>query len=199
MLINLQAVAIYLLAIAVAVCGTSVLQTAWRSKKRKWHLVLAGWALVFASLTIWSFTTTSDKGIALGITAWVMIALFFLLRSAMQSPVRAEREQRKQKTRNEATNVNIAAKSRLASNAFTVILIGPLAGLATMLLSTLLLVLMRALHVEYTANLAIASMLFPILWAALAVGLGYQQRLTTRLFTVFSIGAGSLLCLWLVS
>ena len=196
---NMQALAIYLLAIATALCGTWVLQIAWRSASRKWHLVLAGWALVFTSLYIWSLTTAADKGVALGITAWVAIALLFLLRALITSPLRVERQNKKKHDNVKQNVLPRVTKSQLALNTLTVFLIGPLAGLAAMMLSTLLLLLMQVLGVEYTANLAISTMLFPVFWAALAVVLGYQQRLLVRLLTVAGVGFGSLLCLWVMS
>lgn len=199
MLFNLQITAVYILAIVTAVCGTWVLQTAWRSPHRKWHLVLAGWLIVLLSFYVWTFTTAADKGIALGITAWVVITLLFLLRAAMELPVRVERQNRTHKAKTKEVVASKVSKPQIALNILTVFMIGPLAGLVAMLMSTLLLILMQALRVEYTANLALASILFPVFWAGLAVVLGYQQRLPARLLTVTGIGFGSLLCLWLAS
>ncbi len=197
--VTVQSTAIYLLAILAAVCGTWVLQAAWRFPARQWHLVLLGWILVFTSLYVWTLTTTTDKGIALGIAAWVMIAVLFLLRSAMKSPVRAQRKQRKIKAKSKEGVAISMPKSQIAVNALTVLTIGPLAGLAAMLMSTLLLCLMQLVQLEYTATIALTMIIFPVFWAGLAVMLGYQQRLSTRLVTVAVIGLGSSLCLWLVS
>lgn len=199
MLFNLQAPALYLLAVATALCGTWVLQGAWRSARRQWHLVLAGWGLVLASFYVWSLTTVADKGIALGITAWMIVALLFLLRALLVSPVRAERRNNKMNEKRKNIVVRNVTKVQAAWSVLTILIIGPLAGLAAMMLSTLLLLVMQALGVEYTANLAITSMLFPVFWAVLAVALAYQQRMFARLLTLMGVGLGSFLCLWVMS
>lgn len=154
---------------------------------------------VLASFYVWSLTTVADKGIALGITAWMIVALLFLLRALLVSPVRAERRNNKMNEKRKNIVVRNVTKVQAAWSVLTILIIGPLAGLAAMMLSTLLLLVMQALGVEYTANLAITSMLFPVFWAVLAVALAYQQRMFARLLTLMGVGLGSFLCLWVMS
>ena len=90
-------------------------------------------------------------------------------------------------------------KQKVFRHTLTVLIIGPLAGLSAMAVSTLLLIAMQVLSVEYTAGLAIASIAFPLLWGGLAVTLAYQGKLLTRVITVLSLGVGSLGFLLIVS
>ncbi len=192
MSISEQTSLLYLLAVVTAVCGTLLLHTAWRFKQRNWFVVLAAWGLICASFYVWGLTTSSDKGVALGVTAWLLITLFLLLYRAMSSPKRKSKKTSATPKKRKDLSAKKVTLSTFARNTLTALLIGPLAGVAAMILSTLLLLVMQSLNVEYTANLAIASILFPVLWASLAVSLGYQQRLRSRLFTVAGVGLGSL-------
>lgn len=190
---------IQLLAIAVAIAGTWMLQAAWRSAQRSWPKILAGWGLVLASLCIWTYTSAVDKGVALGITAWVVVATLFLCAAAMKSPIRQARPVKKKEATVAVTGAHQITKREIFRHALTVLIIGPLAGLSAMAVSTLLLIVMQALKVEYTAGLATASIVFPLLWGGLAVALAYQRKLLTRLITIFSVGIGSLGFLLIVS
>ena len=185
---------IQLFAIIVAVCGTWLLQTAWRKPQRHWGLVLSSWGLICFSFYIWTFTTAADKGVALGLVAWVLVALAALTAIVFSAPVRTERRLKKTQNRLDPLLKTVAFKRFLSA-----LLIGPVAGIVALVLSVLMFQLMLIIDVEYTANLAIALMLFPIFWGGLAVLLGYQLTLIKRLITLVAIGAGSAIGLFLAS
>jgi len=196
---DLGAQTIPLLALIVAICGTHVLLIAWRAKERNKALLLAAWGLIFGSFYLWTLTTADDKGVALGVTAWLVIVLLYLLRQAFASPFRVRPVKSKTSSRSNKTQSNEADWRRVLGVIAMVMCLGPMAGLSAMVLATLLFVVALALGVEYTANLAVASILYPILWAGLAVLLAYQRCAFVRFFTVSGVGLASLLCLYGIS
>ncbi len=190
--------AIPLFALIVAIGGTHVLLIAWRAKERSKPLLLVAWGLVFGSFYLWTLTTASDKGVALGITAWVAIVLIYLLRQAFASPFRVKPIRSKSVTQSKTSTSSEINQRQIIGVIGMVMLLGPLAGLSAMVLATMLFVVASELGAEYTANLAVASILFPILWAGLAVLLAYQRRSLVRFMTVFGVGATSLLSLYVI-
>ncbi len=68
------------------------------------------------------------------------------------------------------------------------LLLGPLAGLAALALSTAGFVALQRSGAEHTANLITAMFALPLLWAAIAVIAGAQSRLWRK--SVIVIGAG---------
>ncbi len=193
---DLSAQAIPLLALIVAIFGTHLLLIAWRAKERSKALLLAAWGLVFSSFYLWSLTTAADKGVALGVTAWVAIVLLYLLRQAFASPFRVKPVKTKSSSQSKKAESNDVNRGQVFSGIAMVMFLGPMAGLSAMGVATLLFGIASKLGAEYTANLAVASVLYPFLWAGLAVLLAYQARTLVRFVTVTGVGAASLLCLY---
>jgi len=133
--------------LVTAVCGTFVLQAAWRKQQRTWSLIYLGWGLVFVSLFAWSLTTAADKGVALGLVAWVTIVLLFLLAIAFKSP-KVDRILNRTKARPARDKEGVGIK-QIASNVSAFLAVGPLSGLAAILMSSFLFTLFRTLDVEY--------------------------------------------------
>ena len=173
------------LALTLTVCGMWMLHTAWRKKARHWPLLASGWAFIFLSLIIWWFTTNSDKGVALGLVAWVCIALIFILATALGS-TRISAGPIKEKRRSKAVN------GILWQHVFSGVLIGPVAGLAALASATASFSLFHAKGMEHSLNLALATFLLPMLWAVLAVIIAYQQSLWHKSLTVLMVGLPSL-------
>ena len=169
-----------------AVCGTLVLQTAWRKQQRTWSLIFFGWGLVFVSLFAWSQTTAADKGFALGLVAWVVIVLLFLVAIAIKSP-KVDRISNRSKTRSVRSRKELDIK-QIVSNISAFLAVGPLSGLVALLMSSFLFTLFRNFDVEYSANLTTASISFPLLWAGIAVMIGYQKSFKYRYLSLSIMG-----------
>lgn len=197
--LGIVAQAIPWLALLLAIFGTHGLLIAWRAKDRNWSLLLLAWGLVFSSFYFWALTTAADKGVALGITAWLGIVLIYLLRQAFASPFRVK-PVRSKKSSQSKNDQNGKSSGRQTAGVITmVMLLGLMSGLSAMIFATLLFVTASKFGAEYTGNLAVASILYPILWAGLAVLLAYQERVLVRFFTVVGLGATSLLGLLVLS
>lgn len=181
-----------ILALAGTVCGIGLLQAAWRLKVRSWPHVASGWSLIIGSLVLWSFTSGADKGAALGIVASVIIALLFLLVTAAGSTSRPERPIRERQAMPDKIDVQIFPR-----RVCTGLLIGPIAGLVALALSTAIFVGLQAVKVEHTMNLTMTSFAFPFIWAGLAVMAGYQTKLWRTTITIVGVGLLSLCYLWI--
>ena len=155
-------------ALALAVCGIYLLQAAWRLRANNALRLLGGWAAVLASIMVWSFTSAADKGAAFGIVAVVVLVLVYFAWSAFQ----AERRPFRQSKDREAKQDDIAWQTHLR-RVWAGALIGPIAGLSALALSTAVFAMFRMAGMEHTLNLTLVSFGFPIAWAALAVIAGY--------------------------
>lgn len=185
-----------LAAIIGATCGIWLLQKAWHSKQRNWRLVTAGWLLNFLSLVVWSHTTSIEKGIAQGIISLIVIALIFLSISASRSEPRSVRANRASDKKGNPTKDK---PKDTAKKAATALLIGPISGLASLAFSTATFALLKAIGLEHSNNLTITYLLFPLLWALLAVTIGFQQNFWRRTLTLSSIGLISIVCIWVTT
>lgn len=193
-----------LIALTAAVCGIWVLRTAWQLKNRNWPLVLAGWVIIALSCVAWSQSTSADQGIAFGVIAFVVIALLFLLLSASQSKPRAKRSTRNSQNKN-SDNKSITNKpakltgNQITQRTITALLIGPIAGIVALGASVASFAVLKAAGLEHSNNLTIAYLLFPLLWALLAVIIGFQQRQAQRTLTISSFGLIAVICIWLTT
>lgn len=189
-----ETTALTLLALAVTACGIAMLHAAWRLKARSWPRIIVAWSCVTGSLVLWSFTSAADKGVAIGIVAWVIIAVLFLAVLAVRSTPRVEKPLR-ERVAPRAQAVRPAYSRRL----YTGLLIGPVAGLIALSISTAAFVGLAAANVEHTLNLTLVSFAFPLLWAGLAVVAAYQIPLWRKTVMLFGIGLLALVFLGLSS
>jgi len=175
-----------LAALVSAVCGMGVLQAAWRIKNANGPRLVGGWSLILGSIIAWGITSSADKGAALGIVAVILVALMFLLSNALRSQVRPEREtSNERKSAAQPIGWPIVLRRVWAG-----LLIGPIAGLAALSISTALFVGLEALAVEHTLNMTVVSFGFPLVWAGLAVFAGYETHMLRK--TVGVLGGGLL-------
>lgn len=197
---DLGAQAMPLLALIAAICGTHLLLIAWRAKERSKALLLVAWGLIFLSFYLWALlSTAADKGVALGVTAWLVIALIYLVRQAFASPFRVKTARSKSSPQSKKNQSSGVQRHQILGVVSMLLFLGPMAGLSAMILATLLFIAGLEFGAEYTAILAMATILYPILWAGLSVLLAYQRRALVRFFTVTGIGTVSLLCLYGIS
>ncbi|MEM9530419.1 MAG: hypothetical protein AAGA23_05840 [Pseudomonadota bacterium] len=180
----------------LAAAGTAgsflLLQAAWRRQTRSWPLVAAGWGMLVLSLTGWSFSSGTDKGVALGVVAGIVIVLLFLAAAAARAKPRPAKPARQRRAPPAA-----ASRWQLPRRVWIFLLAGPFAGLAALGLSTAAFVALQThLNLEHTANLTLVSFGFPLAWAGLAVAVGYQPALWRKTAAVLVPGLVSLAFLW---
>lgn len=173
------------LAVITAAGSIGVLRHAWRKPERHWPMILSGWGLLLVSMIIWSYITGADKGVALAFVTWVIVALLFLLNAASHSERRPARMLKKQQQALTKPGLVLVAK-----RVFVALLMGPGLGLIAMAICTAAFTALASLGTEHTANLTIVSFSFPLVWAALAVMLGYQRELWLK--TCSAVGLAGL-------
>ncbi|MGB2177777.1 MAG: hypothetical protein ACPH9E_07525 [Hyphomonas sp.] len=170
-------------ACVLAVCGIWLLQAAWRRWAGNGRHLAFGWGALFLSIILWASTSHPDKGSALGIVAIMLAALGTLAWLYMQAERKPARDPAERQAKAERTGLP-EILSRVAAG----ILIGPLAGLASLALATAGFAALQKAGLEHTANLVIAMFAFPLLWSALAVIAGAHSRLWRK--SAIVIGAG---------
>ena len=174
-------------ATASAGIGMWLLHAAWLSPGR-WGYVPGGWTLIVGAILAWSFTSGADKGAALGFIVIVLIALGFLLANALRSDIRPDRSAHTQAS-SQGGDGGLYWQT-IMRRVWIGLLIGPLAGLASLSIATAAFVVLQATTLEHTANLTIVSFGLPLVWAALAVYIGYDTRLVRK--SVAVLGGGLL-------
>lgn len=175
------------LALFTAVCGLWVLQTAWRAGTQNGIRLGIGWALLLVSTLVWTLTTSIEKGIALGTTAIVVMVLLFLLYRRHAEPPRGNRVGAARHAKPEAQCI-----ATIAGRTLSAVLLGPVAGLAALSLSTAGFVLGNTLGAEHTGNLVVAMFAFPLFWAALAALVAMDSKLWRRAAWIGSTGLAPL-------
>lgn len=185
---------IRLLAVGSGIFGIGLLQIAWRLKGRHWPYITGGWGLLISSIVIWSCTSGADKGAALGIVANIMIAIIFLLIATLKSVPRVEKQRRIRSAVSKKMGVKTYSK-----RVYSGLLIGPLAGLASLSISTAAFIGLQAVNTEYTMTLTIVSLAFPCFWASLSVMAGYQNKLWQQTTIIAGTGLLSLFYIWLTA
>ena len=170
-------------ACVLAACGIWLLQAAWRRRTGNGGRLAAGWSALFLSIILWAATSHPDKGSAYGTVVIMVAALAALGWFYQQADLRPVRETAERTSDLAPSNFREILK-RVAAG----FLLGPLAGLASLALSTAGFVALRQAGVDHTASLVSAMFAFPLLWSALAVLAGANSRLWRK--TVIVIGAG---------
>lgn len=171
------------LACLMAVCGLWLLQAAWRLRTANGWRLAGGWSAITLSIVYWAATSHPDKGSALGLVVLMtsaLAALSWRYLTADRKPARAAAE----RTAKPLPAGPLEILRRVAAG----LLLGPLAGLAALALSTAGFVALQRSGAEHTANLITAMFALPLLWAAIAVIAGAQSRLWRK--SVIVIGAG---------
>ncbi len=176
----------------------ALLRAAWSQKTRSWPRVLSGWGLVFASLWGWRLTSGADKGVALGVVAGLLIALAFLAAAAINAPKRPGRPTRL-RNHKQPPQLHPTAARLLPRRLWCALLIGPLAGLAALAISTAAFAALDGAGVQHTANITTVSFGFPMCWAGLAVAVGYQFNLWHKTLTVAAAALVPFGYLWIVA
>lgn len=190
-----EIVIIRLLALCAGFCGIGLMQAAWRLNSRSWPHITGAWILLVGSVVAWGYTSGADKGAALGIVANVMIAVIFLVIAAVKSKPRPEKTLRPKQTVPDDNSGTTSYSRRVCSG----LIIGPIAGLVALAISTAAFVGLQMVNAEYTINLTIVSLAFPLLWAGLSVFAGYQVTLWRKATTVIGVGVLSLLYIWIAA
>lgn len=176
--------------LALAILGMWLLRKKSQSPQSSmWPLAVA-WIAIFFSLTLWSLTSGIDKGAALGIIAVILAVIPFILATTLSTAPRQERS-----IPNRSPAPVTKARTVYLRNVWIGVLIGPLSGLAALALSTLVFGRLQTLGLDHSMNLAVVSIAFPTLWAALAVFAGFEPRLLHK--SAWVIGAGMLPVIYL--
>ena len=161
----------------LSIAGIYALYLSWRRKQRSWSLVLAGWGTLLAAIWAWGKTSGVDKGPAIGIVVTVLIAMVAVLIVALRTPTKERREPR---SRNSVVEIQRSVWHKGLSTTFSVIAIVFAGLMAAISACTALFMGGRALGMEHTANLTATMIAFPLVWAALAVFIGYTQSIGAR-------------------
>lgn len=159
--------------IAAAIGGMFLLRKAWRKRFDTNLEVFGGSLLILFSVTAWSQTSGADKGAALGIIVIVIMGGLTVLMTALQTPKRPRKEERRlpERTVENSPDVALIWLRRIYNG----ILLFLITGLAAVFTSAGLFMLLRWVGMEHSANLTLIAFLFSILWASLAVYVGSQQ------------------------
>ena len=160
------------LACLMAVCGLWLLQAAWRLRTANGWRLAGGWSAITLSVICWAATSHPDKGSALGIVVIMIAAMAALSWIYVKADRKTAREAAARVTELAPTSPLEILRSVAAG-----ILLGPLAGLAALALSTAGFVMLQKSGVEHTANLVMAMFAFPLFWAVIAVVAGAHSRL----------------------
>lgn len=156
----------------MAVCGLWLLQAAWRLRTTNGWRLAGGWFAITLSVICWAVTSHPDKGSALGIVFIMIAAMAALSWIYMKADRKAPREATERVTEPVPAGP-LEILRRIAAG----VLLGPLAGLAALALSTACFVMLQKSGIEHTANLVTAMIGFPLLWAVIAVVAGAHSRL----------------------
>ena len=153
--------------------GIAALDRAWQRKEAGWALTAFGWALAAVSILAWSRTSGIDKGPALGILSFVLIALAALGVSALRTPPRSRRVQRVRIAPEGSRSLAVEGGGAKALMLAVIVLMGFAAALAA---CGALFMAGRSAGFEHTGNLAATMFAFPLIWAGLATWLGYAAK-----------------------
>ncbi len=165
-------------------CGIYLLQAAWQSRKDHPLHLLSGWAMALIGSAIFTFRNGPEKGIALALVAFSILALIFLTLKYAQSA------SKNTKLGADRISDSIAVSAPvLVRRVCVFFLIALIAGLAALSLSTGVFALLRSFGMEHTINLVIVMFLFPLGWAGLAVLIGADKLLWRKSLVSFCAGA----------
>ncbi|QTD56800.1 hypothetical protein [Parasphingorhabdus cellanae] len=181
--------------LAAATAGIFLLRSSWQQRHKTPARLVFGWLCILGSIIAWSQTSGADKGSALGIIVVVVIAVLAVTVTAVQAPIRERRAARVSQNKPDQTQKPGYAR---AVKWWDGLLVGPIAGLSAMSVSTLLFVSNRSIGMEHTANLTVAMFAFPLVWAGLAVLSGADQNMKRKSLVLMSVGVVPLMGLTLI-
>lgn len=172
---------IWILAFAFAATGLACLYVAWCKKgQASPRQVIIGWTALMAALIAGGWSSRTDKGVALALVLIMLIVLGGLLTSfltAEKPPLRASKDR-------DVSHKGLSVRNVFA-RIWSGVLIGPVAGIVSLLINTALYDAFAAAQMDPTLNLTLVGFGFPILWAAFAVYAGYESRGLRRHFGIF--------------
>ncbi|MEM7741403.1 MAG: hypothetical protein AAF225_11455 [Pseudomonadota bacterium] len=177
-----------LVAMIAMVAGAFALHHAWANRGMTRFSVAVGWSLIALSIFVWGQTSGVDRGTALGLVMLVVTFCTAIAVRVMRSSTRSARDKAERSVPPQANKQ--LGRGEWARRVFVGFLIGPLAGLAGLSVTTVLYALLDAGGVEPGGNLVIAFFVFPLSWAILSVVNGYDQRLWRK--TSITAAAGLL-------
>ncbi|ACT57985.1 hypothetical protein [Hirschia baltica] len=179
----IQGLALSGFALISLACGIFMLQAAWRSKESRAKEILVGWGLVLAGLVFFSFKNGPEKGIALGLVGMAIFALAFLAWQYIQATPKAAKSTSERIAEVDRVNWTVILRRSLVF-----VMIAFVAGLAALSLSTGIFSLLNSVGAEHTTNLVTVMILFPLLWAGLAVIIGADKLLWRK--SLITLGTG---------
>ncbi|HET9679543.1 MAG TPA: hypothetical protein VFP95_03155 [Gammaproteobacteria bacterium] len=168
--------------------GLLLLWQAWRTGRNKYKQQqisyrIAGWVTLFVSMIPWMMAGGNDRGVALGITFLLVLALAGVLLLGW----RDTRRQRPRKKPKPAIEKSITARDEsakalplFARRSCTFLLAGPVAFFVALLLGINLFALAEYLGWSLANQVAAAFLFVPFAWALLSVWATYDTRLRYR-------------------
>ncbi|MEM0930316.1 MAG: hypothetical protein AAGI89_13600 [Pseudomonadota bacterium] len=177
-----------LVAVVMMTAGALALQHAWANRGATKFSVAAGWVLIALSIFVWGQTSGADRGTALGLVMLVVTFSTAIAVRVMKSPTRSAHG----KAGRSVPPTTTAGLGRLGwmRRVFVGFLVGPLAGLAALSVTTIVYAALDAGGAEPGGNLVVAFFVFPLSWAALSVVNGYDEKLWRK--TSLTAAAGIL-------
>ncbi len=171
------------LALTSLACSIYMLQAAWRSKQDHSLSLGLGWGLFIISLVLFSYKDGPEKGIALGLVGFAILAVCVLIFRYIRATSKEARDIQPRVIQPENLGWTIILR-----RIFIGLLVAIFAGLAALSFSAGVFSCLKSVGVEHTANLVIAMMLFPLIWASLAVVIGVDGKLWRK--TLVTLGTG---------
>ena len=171
-----------LLATLLTLAGVGGVRLAWKAGRagrlaaqRNWRLI--GWGLVVVSGWPWMLAGGADRGIAIGIIAFMLAGLCLVAVAAWQ----VSRQPRRQRNGNgNAANTENGGSSSRAASILVFVLAGPVAGVISLLLTIDLHAALDALGVAAQNRLASELIVFPVAWTLLMMLACYPASLQRR-------------------
>lgn len=146
------------IALAVALAGLGCLFGAWRRRiPARFRPVLVGWMLLALSGWFWVAGTGAEFGVSLVLIATSLVAWIYVV---------ANRQRRERRTRADTSAPKpVAERRRLADHAILLLLVVPLAAVASALVSV---ALSLALPVSEIDAMVTVLIVMPVLWGCAA-------------------------------
>ncbi|MEM6947993.1 MAG: hypothetical protein AAF486_07865 [Pseudomonadota bacterium] len=170
--------------------GLACLYVAAKDRGGSRARVAAGWGLLALATLCWAASSSAERGIALGLIWAMLLVLAGLAVTALSTPRKAAARRSPRRAIQGAGDKTSAGA--LASRAISALLLGPIAGLSALAVSTAAFALADRAGAEHTINLVAAMFLFPLAWAAIAALVAMEPRLWRRAAWTFAAGLAPL-------
>ncbi|HEX7048504.1 MAG TPA: hypothetical protein VF275_13135 [Gammaproteobacteria bacterium] len=186
-----------LIAAAMTIAAALLLREGWRARraghmKRRLTLMLSAWSLLLLSFIPWTFASGADRGIAFGITVFMLAGFVLVLMAARESNGSRKRAEREPRTNGNGNGASELSGTRLLLRRIYVFLLaGPISAVIALLVTANAFAWWNVETGSAANRLAAALLIMPIAWALLAIWTTYDVSLRRRSLVAFGLAAMS--------